>query len=92
MSVTSEDVAAYTQLVEKLARKHIGRAQAEFDDLVQEGYIAVFLSLKRGIHPSAEIIENRQRDYVRYLNRLSRLEAASYEAYLPTESPDERQL
>jgi len=92
MSVTSEDVAAYRQLVEKLAWHHVGRANAEFDDLVQEGLIAVWLTLRRGIHPSAEQIENRQRDYVRFLNRLSRLETASYEAYLPTELPDERQL
>ena len=93
MSVTSEEVAAYKQLVEKLARKQVGRAQAEFDDLVQEGLLAVFLSLRRGIRPSAEIIENRQRDWVRYLNRLSRLETVSYEAYLPTELPEDvRQL
>ena len=88
-AVTSDQVAAYDTLIETLARLNRGRAGAELDDLIQEGRIAVFMSLKRGIHPSREMILNRQRDYVRYLHRLNRLESADYGAYLPMEVPGE---
>lgn len=87
-AVTSEQVAAYDDLIVSLARLHNGRASAELDDLIQEGRIAVFLSLRRGIFPSKELIENRMRDYVRFLHRLNRLEAADYGAYLPIEAPE----
>ncbi len=88
-AVTSEQVAAYLPLIESSARLQVGRAGAEYDDLVQEGMIAVFLSLKRGNLPSREVVLNRQTDWVRYLHRLRRMDSAAYEQYLPTEVADE---
>jgi len=78
-------VANYTAAVEALARKMSrgGRAKqvgAEFDDLYQEGLIMVWLSLERGVCPATAMIENRMRDYMRYLGRQSPI---SYEAMLP---------
>lgn len=69
MTVTSEQVAAYRALVESLARRWVGLNQAEFDDLVQEGLIFVWLSLRAGARVSAEHIENRMKNWVRYLGR-----------------------
>lgn len=67
--VTSDQVEAYLGLVEHLAKQFVGRNGAEQDDLVQEGLINVWQTLERGIVPSVEIIENRMRDYVRWLGR-----------------------
>ena len=80
--VTSEQVAAYEAACSALARKYVGRNGAEHDDLVQEGRIFVWQSLERGIPPSAEMIENRMRDYVRWLGRQTPI---PYEALLPLE-------
>ena len=84
-AVTSEAVAAYRDHVEFLARKYKGFAQAEFDDLVQEGLIAVWQSLARGLRPSSEVIEYRLISWVRYLDRLTRNDGIAYERLLPIE-------
>lgn len=60
-------VAGYRDLVESLAQKHVGPNQAEFDDLVQEGLIAVWETLERGQIPAAEQIENVMKKWVRTL-------------------------
>jgi DNA-directed RNA polymerase specialized sigma24 family protein len=60
-------VAGYRDLVESLARKFVGRNQAEYDDLVQEGLINVWQTLERGVTPSAALIEARMLDWVRLL-------------------------
>lgn len=73
-------VASYEAAVVGLARKFDGRRGAELDDLAQEGLIFVWQSLEKGISPALEMIENRMRDYVRWLNRKS---AVPYEAMLP---------
>ena len=83
-------VAAYRGLVASLARKVAGGARAsqvgaEYDDLEQEGLISVWQALTRGVTPSAEIIENRMRDWVRYLGRQN---PVPYEALLPLDSVD----
>lgn len=63
-------VGAYASTCEALAAR-IARSQAarqvgaEYDDLVQEGLIHVWLSLERGAHPSTEMIENRMKDWIR---------------------------
>ena len=62
-------MAAYQPKVEALAKPFSGIEGIEFDDLVQEGLIAVWQSLERGIEPSAEFIKNRMRDWVRYERR-----------------------
>lgn len=79
-AVSSEAVAQYIQHIESLARSYIGFGGAEFDDLRQEGMIDVWLSLARGITPSSEQIENRMKDWVRYLRRQTPI---PYEALLP---------
>lgn len=84
-AILNDKVAAYRPHVEYLARKYVGFAQAEFDDLAQEGLIAVWQSLTRGIQPRMSVVENRMIDWVRYLNRLQRGDAIAYERILPIE-------
>lgn len=62
-------VAAYRDLCETIAKKHVGHNGAELDDLVQEGLINVWLALERGVNPSGLIIEYRMRSYVKWLGR-----------------------
>jgi hypothetical protein len=81
----NNQVAAYQGHVEYLARQYVGFARAEFDDLAQEGRIAVWQSLARGLRPSTAVIEGRMIDWVRYLQRLERNDAIAYERILPIE-------
>lgn len=60
-------VGAYRGLVESLAQRFVGRNQAEFDDLVQEGLIFVWQTLEKGLKPAAGQIENTMRWWVRHL-------------------------
>lgn len=46
-----------------------GRHGAEFDDLVQEGLIAVWTLLKEGKPVRTTRVESRMRDYLRLLGR-----------------------
>jgi hypothetical protein len=83
-------VAAYKVTVEDLARQFVGRNTAEIDDLVQEGLIHCWQSLERGVAPSADMIENRMRDYVKYLGFLQGKGSKNpipYEVLLPLEIP-----
>lgn len=57
-----------------------GRNGVEFDDLVQEGRIAVWQSLSRRIRPTDAFIRDRMRNYVRWLGRNG---AAEYGTMLP---------
>jgi DNA-directed RNA polymerase specialized sigma24 family protein len=81
--VTSEEVAAYQGLVDRLARKNDGRGGAEYDDLFQEGQIAVWASLRKGIPPSTEFIQFRMSNWVRMLRKQSRREPTDYDELLP---------
>lgn len=76
----NESVAAYRPLCANLARRFNGRGGAELDDLEQEGLIAVWLLLDRGLPVSKTAVKNRMRDWVRYCHR----RGFSYE-----EHPDE---
>lgn len=81
----NDQVGVYTGLVESLARKlaagpRAAQVGAEYDDLMQEGYISVWQALQRGVTPSAEMVENRMRDWFRYLGRQTPI---PYEALLP---------
>ena len=79
-------VRAYLALVESLAEKHAqsdATAGAEYDDLVQEGLIDVWQALSRGVTPSAENIERRMIDWIRFQRRQRRGEIGSYETLLP---------
>jgi hypothetical protein len=84
-------VAEYRDLAESLALKIAGGTRAkqvgaEVDDLAQEGLIDVWQALERGVTPSAEMMENRMRSYVRWLGTqvgASRDGNVPYEALLP---------
>lgn len=95
------EVGLYSDLVESLARKYVGRNGAELDDLVQEGLINVWQTLERGITPSAEIISFRMESWVALMGdqtgRSTKLDSegnrVTYETLLPLDdfqnlSPD----
>lgn len=88
VAVTSEQVAAYLPWVERIARRYVGIARAEFDDLVQEGLIAVWQSFARGLKPGHTVVDGRMVDWVRYCRRLDNNDAVAYELMLPMESYD----
>lgn len=80
--VASSEVAEYLPLVERLARPYVGRSGAEYDDLVQEGLIDVWRTLRVGRRPSAEFIAARMRRWCAYL---ARQYPTDYEQMLPLE-------
>lgn len=55
------------------------RVGAEYDDLVQEGMIAVWQSTERGHDPTLVVV-NRMRDWVRYLGKR---DGEGYQAHMP---------
>lgn len=84
-------IAEYREAVEAIALR-VSRGAvatqvgAEYDDLAQEGLIQVWQTLERGLTPSTEMLENRMRDYVRFLGTQvgrSRDGSVPYEALLP---------
>lgn len=42
---------------------------AELDDLVQEGLLNIWQTLERGVHPRADIVELRMRNWIELLAR-----------------------
>ena len=85
LAVADIQVAAYSGLVKHLAHKLAGYSGAEFDDLRQEGLVAVFLSLRAGALPSERVIRGRMLNWCRYLRRLENNDAIAYEKLLPME-------
>lgn len=84
VEVSSAAVAPYKDLVESLTRPYIGRFDAEFDDLYQEGMEKVFEALSKGQLPAKRHIQNGMRDWVRtleYQTRYRRMRDISYEEY-----------
>lgn len=67
MAVTSERVAAFLPMILQQARRYRGWNNAELDDLVQEGLIAVWVSLEKGIEPSAQFVGFRMKNWARLL-------------------------
>jgi hypothetical protein len=72
----NDRVAAYGGLVDSLATE-LSRSQrarqvgAEYDDLYQEGLIAVWTALDAGVDVvGADRIRDRMRNYMRWLGRL----------------------
>src|SRR5437870_11071938 len=55
-TVTSDDMAAWWPLFEKVAHKYNGFRGAEFDDLVQEQAETAWLGLERGIYPTEDFL------------------------------------
>lgn len=70
--VADAELAAYSPLVKKLARKYTGRSGAEWDDLVQEGMISVWEALRRSNIPSRLVIQYAMQQWVRFLRRIQR--------------------
>lgn len=67
-----EQLRKYAGLLDSLARKlsaspRAAQVGAEYDDLYQEGQIAIWQSLQRGVTPSADFAENRMRDWLKFL-------------------------
>ena len=67
--VPSSAVAAYEPLVQSLARRLAGRARwarVERDDLAQEGRIAVWQALARGVPVKPDIVRGRMVSWIRH--------------------------
>lgn len=74
--------ALVAALAERMAASPRARqVGAEYDDLFQEGLIAAWQAKQRGVNP-VFVIENRMRDWLRYLGRQTPVE---YEQLLPLE-------
>lgn len=71
-AVSDEEMASYLPRVESLARKCAGLSGAEFDDLVQEGWLKVFLLLREDEPVSSTAIKNAMRDWLRRCERWKR--------------------
>ena len=85
--VTDADIRVWDDLVTATATRLAGsyrarQASAELDDLIQEGRIAVWQSLLRGVNPGM-VITNRMKDYIEWVGRRS--QAVPYGAALPVE-------
>jgi DNA-directed RNA polymerase specialized sigma24 family protein len=81
--VTSAEVADYEPWLTRVSRPYVGRHGAELDDLVQEGRIATWQALSKGIRPSPDVVRFRMSGWVRLLARQRRHETAPYESLLP---------
>lgn len=62
-------MASYLPRIERYARSFNGVGGAEFDDLVQEGSLKVFVLLRDEQPVSNTAIKNAMRDWVRYCRR-----------------------
>ena len=71
MTVHDSDILAFEPMVCALARRFVGIAGAEYDDLRQEGLIFIWLTLSKGISPSADLVAKRMLNWTRFLRRYS---------------------
>jgi DNA-directed RNA polymerase specialized sigma24 family protein len=85
VAAMNDAVAAYEGHITSLARKYQGYADAEYDDLAQEGRIAVWTTLVKGIQPSTQVIEGRMLNWIRYIRRLQSNDQVAYDELLPIE-------
>jgi hypothetical protein len=67
----SAQVAAFEPLVLGQAGRfsRLPDMQNDFDDFAQEGRIAVWECLARGVHPSRTVVENRMRNWAKHQRR-----------------------
>lgn len=63
-SVTNEQVAEYHETVAFFAKRYDGYMNAEYDDLYQEGMLAVIEALMKGQRPLKDIIARRMTRWV----------------------------
>jgi hypothetical protein len=96
----SDRVGDYSDLVASLARRHCAGSRSaghpitgmdiagEYDDLYQEGLLAVWQCLERGVTPSAEVLGQRMTDWKRLMKYQSGRgghKGLSYTTILPLE-------
>jgi len=77
------EVREYLGLCETLAERYSRGARDEYDDLVQEGLIAVWRTLLSGKTPARVHVENRMKNWLKLRNRQHREGAADYDKILP---------
>lgn len=82
----NEAVGAEQSRVESIARQLAGIDGVEYDDLVQEGLIAVWLSLENGVAPTNGFIRNRMLNWVKFVRRQL---PADYQDILPLDTVPE---
>lgn len=80
MHPLNEAIGAEQSRVESIARQLAGIDGVEYDDLVQEGLIAVWQSLENGVPPTSTFIRNRMLNWVKYVRRQL---PADYQDILP---------
>lgn len=74
-TVTDAEIRRWWPVVETHARNLSGRNSSylvEFDDLVQEGIINVWLELEKGNRITNEIMLNPMRDWIRHVTHRGR--------------------
>jgi RNA polymerase sigma factor (sigma-70 family) len=88
LSPDEQRVRDYSRLIADAAYKF--RKAAEYDDLYQEGMIAVW-SCPPGADPKyiSTAIFNRMKDWIRYVKRLRHLHTVSYEEIMEHEDVPE---
>lgn len=74
VGVSDSDIAAYLPLTRKLAVRYERYAWgigvfAEYDDLEQEGRIAVWRTLQHGFPVSKKVVEDRMKDWIALCRR-----------------------
>jgi DNA-directed RNA polymerase specialized sigma24 family protein len=67
--VSSDDVRPFTKLVERVAHRYHGVRGAEYDDLYQEGMVAVCFAITYGFIPDEDDVKDRVRSWVRHVSR-----------------------
>lgn len=67
-TISNEEVAVYKPYVERLASRFVKRDyRIEHDDLVQEGWIHVWLELEHGRRPTKTGIMNAMKDWASHV-------------------------
>lgn len=74
--VSNEDVAAYHEMLDSYARRYDGWHEAEYDDLYQEGAIAIIEAKRLGRLPSSDIVAKRMTSWV---NKCARRGVGGYD-------------
>lgn len=77
------EVREYLGLCESLAERYSRGARDEYDDLVQEGLIAVWRTLRSGKAATAAPIENRMKNWLKLRRRQLNQGKAEYDKLLP---------
>lgn len=63
----SKLIKSYEPMMHPLARRLSGRDGAEYDDLMQEGRVAVWQAIENGKTPSTDIAYKRMLNWLRHL-------------------------